>query len=40
MANFYGDANNKGLIYTPKKGEVKADVNTVMVLIIPAGLVE
>ena len=40
LATFYGDANNRGLIYTPKQGEEKDDVDTAMVLMIPVGIIE
>ena len=40
LETFYGDASNKGLKYTPKQGDVKEDVETAMVLMIPTGLVE
>ena len=40
LATLYGNENNRGLMYTPKQGDVIEEVDTAMVLIIPAGLVE
>ena len=40
LASSYGEASNRVLMYTPKQDDVKVDVETTMVLMIPAGLVE
>ena len=40
LAAFFSEESNRGLMYAPKQDDTQVDVESPMLLLIPAGLVE